>query len=529
MATRGTFNLRTAVLALGVLSAAAAVVVYFGVTNNWWRGQPSDVPQKAAESSAMPDLVRDGLGRPVKPFAIRLSKTTAQALKVTSGQVRPAGPLLLPPQVGALGYDTDRLYAVRPRFAGEVIEIAKVKEAHRLDGSAEKVEITRLVGPGDWVDKGQPLAVLWSKELGDRKVIYISALLDLYLDRELLNRQESAYLSGALSEASYQGLVNKVEKDLSAVFSAENSLGIARLTPAEIEAIRTEAKILQKRLKGKPETPAQRKLRLREDVKKWARVEILAPYSGRIVEKNTNLSDQVDPINSPPMFRVADMSTLLINANFNEEYLPLLQPLLRDPQRGWFFINELYQLFGMKPPPEGNGELRWKIHIEAATQVPVLDLPVLRIAPSLDPNNHTAMVIGRIANPVKDRQGQDKHLVVGQFVTATVAVPPIEDTVDIPTNALNEVNGESLVLVQPDPAKTEYALRRVAVVRRSLELTQVRSKLTPQEKALSEEEVRQGRRPIEPLQVGERLVTHGVTEITDAFEALLAKERVEKK
>jgi cobalt-zinc-cadmium efflux system membrane fusion protein len=514
---------------VGILAALVGVLTYFALSNGWWGGEQAAIPPPAAELQPSHELVRDAQGRPVTPYTLRLSPTAVKGLKVTTAPVRPAGDLLLPPQIGTLGYDIDRLYAVRPRFQGEVIEIATVKETRPLDGSAQRVETTRLLGPGDWVHKGQILAVIWSKELGDRKVALITAKLDLFLDQQLLDLQMDVAASGSLPEATFQATRTKVQKDIAAVEQAEQSLGVARLTPQEIEAISAEARVIQKRLQGKPETKRKRLERLAADVKRWARVDVVAPHSGYIVEKNTNVNDMVDPSKDTPMFRLADLDTLQINVNFNEEYLALLQPLMRR-QRGWSFLDDVRRFLGLNPLPlEIGGGLRWKIQIQADADMPELDLPILRIAPSLDPNNHTAMVIGRIPNPVKDRNGQDKRLVVGQFVTATIVVPPEDGVVDIPTNALNEVNGESLVLVQPDPDRNEYVLRRVAVVRRSRAVTQVRSRLTARDRELSAEEVRQGRRPIEPVRVGERLVTRGITEITDAFDALLALVRVEKR
>jgi cobalt-zinc-cadmium efflux system membrane fusion protein len=542
MATPRKLSVWTILWSVVAVSAAVGLIFVFTLIGGWWAGKG-----EAAQGPEQPlshQLVRGADGRPSKPYTIWLSPTTVKALKITSAKVRPAGDLLLPPQPGILGYDTDRLYSVRPRFQGEIIEIAKVNEFQRVDGSTQVEARPRPYGPGDYVRQGQVLAIAWSKELGDRKVNLITNLLALYLDRELLKFQEE--YSAAVPEATLRATRAKVQTDLATVYAAESALGIARLTPKEIEEIRKEARVIQQRLQdemqqpppGKPETPEQRLQRLkeqrlkrlREDVPRWARVEIVAPQTGVIVEKNTNVNDMVDPSKDTPLFRIADLSSLLINVNFNEEYLPLLQPLLRHPGGGWSFFEEIYRLLELEPfAQEAAQELRWKIHFEALTDLPVLALPVLRIAPSLDPNNHTAMVIGRIPNPVKDSKQQDRRLIVGQFVTATVVVPPVADVVEIPTTALNEVNGESLVLVQPDPDKTEYVLRRVAVVRRARDFTQVRSKLTPQDEAQSEEEVREGRRPIEPLRVGELLVTRGVTEITDAFEALLAKIRVEKR
>jgi cobalt-zinc-cadmium efflux system membrane fusion protein len=198
----------------------------------------------------------------------------------------------------------------------------------------------------------------------------------------------------------------------------------------------------------------------------------------------------------------------MINANFNEEYLPVLQPLMT--------------------AREDLSQFRWKVKLEAMPEVPVLDLPILRIAPSLDPNQHTATVIGRITNPVKDRNNQDKHLVVGQFVTATVLIPPGANLVAIPTDALNEVNGESLVFVQPTKDLPEYELRRVVVVRRSRDVTLVRGELSPDDRNASEEEVKQGHRPLGVVRPGEWLVTQGVTEMTDALEGLISKARSEQ-
>jgi hypothetical protein len=115
--------------------------------------------------------------------------------------------------------------------------------------------------------------------------------------------------------------------------------------------------------------------------------------------------------------------------------------------------------------------------------------------------------------------------IVGQFVTVTLYVNPEPDTVEISTDALNEVNGESLVFVQPDPARPEYVQRRVVVVARFKDKSFVRSnKLTAKEAEQSKQEVQKGRHPLEPLQPGERVATRGVLEMTACLEDLLSKE-----
>jgi cobalt-zinc-cadmium efflux system membrane fusion protein len=495
-------------LLVGIVAATPFVQP---VVKKWLHGHP---PEDAVETpGARPshELVRDKEGRPVKPYTMRLDPETVRALQVSTGKVSKAGPLKLPPQIGTLGYDTDRLYSVRSRFQGEVIAIGETTSNGKLE-SIQKFLKKHLIGPGDRVKQDELLAVVWSKELGDRKVALVSALLDLYVDQETLNRLEPIYQRGSLPEATYRTAVSKVEKDLATVYAAEAGLRISRLTAAEVEEIHKEARIIQKRLRGKQETPEQRKQRQDEEVKKWARVELRVPRLSDdpdrpliVVEKNTNVNDMVDPSRDTPLFRLADMSTLLLNVNFNEEYLPLLQPLMGNVPR----------------------EMHWQVRLEAVPDFPVLDLPILRIAPSLDPNNHSAVVIGRITNPVPVHD-KAQHLVVGQFLTATVAVPPGKGVVVIPTNALNEVDGESLVFVQPKADRPEYTLCRVVVVRRSKEVTHVRSELTPEEQKLSTDEVRAGRRPFSTLRAGELVVTHGVTEMTEGMSELLAKARTEK-
>lgn len=484
-----------------VVGIVAAMPVVQPVVHRWLNG---DKKQQGAGQANEPshDLVRDAQHKPVKPYTLHLSPVTVKGLQVTTEKVRPAGNLTLPPQAGTLAYDTDYLYPIRPRFQGEVIRIAEITEDPGDGRPTESRLKNRMIGPGDLVKKGDVLAVLWCKELGDRKVALVTALLTLYVDQENLAQQEPIYLKGSLPPATYRASRSKVEQDLTAVNAAEAGLGISRLTPEEIEEIRKEARVIQKRLQGKPETPEQRRQRLSEEIQKWARVDIVAPQDGIIVEKNTNLTDMVDPSRDPPPFRIADLRQLLINANFHEEYLTLLQPLLRHP---------------------GQGELRWKVHLGPGSDLPMVELPILRVAPSLDPNAHTAVVVGRIPNPVKGRR-----LVVGQFVTVTIEVPPGHNLVEIPTNALNEVDGESLVFVERDPNRGDYELRRVAVVRRTREITQVLSKLRPEDERESAEEVRQGRRPIATLEAGDVVVTHGVTEMTDALADLLAKARTQK-
>jgi cobalt-zinc-cadmium efflux system membrane fusion protein len=237
--------------------------------------------------------------------------------------------------------------------------------------------------------------------------------------------------------------------------------------------------------------------------KKWAEVYMKVPRFSQdqntklvVVEKNVNLGQMVDP--TTIIFKLADLSRLQIWVHPPEEYLPLLR-------------ERLYK----------GGKLKWHIQIQADPPgTKPMELPILQIAPSLDPYLHTPMVIGYLPNK------ENKYL-IGQFVTATIFVDPDPNTVQIPTDALNEVEGESLVFVQPDAKKPEYILKRVAVDSRFKDVSFARSKLTETDKKLSEAEKARGRRPLQPLLPGERIITRGVVEMTAALDSQLAKHRLE--
>ena len=83
------------------------------------------------------------------------------------------------------------------------------------------------------------------------------------------------------------------------------------------------------------------------------------------------------------------------------------------------------------------------------------------------------------------------------------------------------------MFVQPDPRKNEYAMRRVAVVRRLGNVAHVRSKVgarnLPPRAEDGEPEL-----PLEPLKPGELVVTSSVIELTQKANDLLDAAQSEK-
>jgi cobalt-zinc-cadmium efflux system membrane fusion protein len=156
------------------------------------------------------------------------------------------------------------------------------------------------------------------------------------------------------------------------------------------------------------------------------------------------------------------------------------------------------------------------------------------ISPSLEPNQHTPMLIGYLKNA-------DEKYLVGQFVTATIKVPPPPDTVEIPTDAINPLQGQNLVFVKKAGTENQFVLRRIAVAQSARvedvekstrtglksykNVSLVRAKLTEEDEKLSREEAAKGRYIIQPLEPGEHVITRGVVELTEAWEDLITQRK----
>jgi cobalt-zinc-cadmium efflux system membrane fusion protein len=487
---------------LGILGVLVVALVILGVAAG---PRVIDWLQKSAVASEPPEpspgshrLFKDPQGRP----GLELPPEVVDALHIRTVRVKEVSKeKALPLLLGTLNYDPDFLYPARSIGNGKVTRIASLLGTERVasPSSLPRDPRDRPVRFGDYVKKGQLLAVVRSPDLADKKGNYVDALLDLHVDEEKLAGLEGPYRRGAIAPASYRDAVAKVEKDLTAVNRARRTLELAELKPDEIERLDREAETIKKRLKELLKKNRKEKKRLydREQVDQWARVEIRAPHAGVIVEKNTNVGDIVDPGKDPPPFRIADLNTVGVWIHPPAEYLPVLQKLLKRHK-------------GKK--------LRMELRLQSNPTASPLQGELIGFAPSLDPNLRLPLLLGRIKNP----RG---NLLIGELLTAKVFVPQETDLVQIPPRALNEVGGQSLVFVKVPGGKdgrVRFALRRVAVVNRFADAIQVRSvlHLTREEQEQLKKDLARGLRPIEPLRPGERVAVGGVVEMTDALEDL---------
>jgi membrane fusion protein, heavy metal efflux system len=419
---------------LVVLGVSIVVLPTFGLSH--WFAKSSESPAPLTRPSGGAELV------PGSPASLRLAEDVVVKLGIQTDQVQNATrprPLTL---VGSLALDANRLARVHTRFAGEVVEVSTVPE-----WTAGGPNTFRQVQLGDKVQKDQLLAVVWCKDLGEKKSELVDALIHLRIDQLNLKYLQELLAKGATTEKAVREGQRNVQVREIAVAKAERTLRSWSLTDEEIHLVKGEAERI--------ETAGIWDM---EQDEKWASVDVVSPIDGTIVEKNVVEGDIV-AVDSD-LFKVADLSVLNAWARIYEEDIPMVHSL---------------------PKP-----IRWTLRLNSNPRAAPIVGTIDRIGEIIDPNEHMALLAGLVKNHPTDQ------LHAGQFITASIDLPAEPDVVEIPTRALVEDGDESIVFVQQSPDARRYTIRRVAVVRRHHDVVYVRSRLTERQQSQGLEEVHEG-------------------------------------
>ncbi len=214
----------------------------------------------------------------------------------------------------------------------------------------------------------------------------------------------------------------------------ERTLRSWRLTDQEIDAVRHEASLVKQR-----DGTSDAKLD-----KTWAEVEVRAAMEGVILERNFNVGDIVEQ--NDGLFKIADLSRLRVVVHIYEE--------------------DLWSIRALKPE-----QRIWKIDLKTDPVDNAIEGSFELIGSVIDPSQHTGVVMGWLDNSAG-------LLSVGQFVTASIALPSDRRLVAIPDTALIEEGDRSMVFVQCDDKGLEFERRKVAVVRRQSGIVLVDSEPT---------------------------------------------------
>jgi len=361
---------------------------------------------------------------------------------------------------GTLSLDPSHLEQVRCRFSGEVIEIGKV-----ADGS-------RALQFGDTVKSDQLLAIVWSRDLGEKKSELVDALSQQHLDMATRERLAAVANTGAIPGRELKDIERAVEADRVAVSRAQRTLQTWRVSAKEMAEIEAEAKRL---IESTTEAAS-------EVAQEWARVEVRAVRDGVILEQNVAVGDIISQ--SDELFTIADLSRLRVIASAYEEDLSWLDAL---------------------PPDHRN----WSIAIAAAPSVEPIQGEISQIGKIIDPAQHTALVMGWVPN-------DQERLRAGQFITATIDFPPRGNEVTLPATAVIEQGGESFVFVAQDGTEITQP---TMFVRRSVEVSrQVRGRVC----ILIDPSKNESSSTIVGLKQGEQVVVSGAVELQQALLELSA-------
>lgn len=359
-------------------------------------------------------------------------------LQVASARQAPkTEPLVL---AGSLFLDSSHLAVVHTRFTGEVVRVGDVTDVNPQPGDSK----SRQVRAGDFVKKNDVIAVIWSKEIGEKKSDLVEALSRRNASRATLERLEGLE-KGSVSGQVVRDARRQYESDLIAVDRAERTLRSWKETEEEIAEVYAEAERI---VRGEN----QKDSRVRET---WANVEVRSPLDGVVLERNISIGEIVDT--GFDMFKIADISRMGVLANIYEEDIPKISAL-------------------------GPDDRNWRIRLKAEPESEPITGAFEVIGHVIDPGQHTAAVVGWIQNP-------DQRFRTGQFITATVDVPGPSNAVLIPNSAVIDQGPSAIVFVASDASRTEVAARHVTVIRRGRDFALIRK--APAESS-SDDSLREG-------------------------------------
>ncbi|WP_119681793.1 efflux RND transporter periplasmic adaptor subunit [Indioceanicola profundi] len=293
-----------------------------------------------------------------------------------------AGPSEVSTEVQVMGTivpDADRMAHVTTRVPGVVAEVLK-----------------RL---GDQVAAGDVLAVLDSRDLAEAKADYLAALRQEALASTTLKREEDLRRKKVSAEQDYLDASTAAETSRIALDVARQRLATLGLTDAELEAL-----------------PKQ-------DPRAMSRLEVRAPMSGRVTERNAVRGELVSA--EKEIFTVADLSTVWVN-------LPVYASDIPQVREG--------QVVTVKGPAGQTAQGK-----------------VIFTGPTIDPQTGAARVVASLENP-------DGTWRPGDFVSGAIASGGEPADVAVPASALQTLNGEIVVFVRNEEG---FETRVVEVGRRS--------------------------------------------------------------
>jgi cobalt-zinc-cadmium efflux system membrane fusion protein len=262
-----------------------------------------------------------------------------------------------------------------------------------------------LVKVGDRIDKGRPLATFDNSEAADVLPQYLAARTEL----ERLNTQ--------LAVATRQTERMRRLVDIGAAARKE-----LELSEAELKNIDSNIKAQQSVVAG--HAVKLRRYGIREDATSVVTTSIDAPFSGIVTKVEAAPGEMVTP--ESELFQVADVSQIWVQAEVFEKDL------------GRLVLGETASItFDTYPDEEFLGKVTY-------------------IGDVLDPQTRTTKVRCELPNP-------NRRLKLDMFATVHLPTTFDRESLAIPTEAIQQIDGKNVVFLQQ--SDTKFELRAVEVGR----------------------------------------------------------------
>lgn len=255
---------------------------------------------------------------------------------------------------------------------------------------------------GQEVKANQPLAILYSSELGLAQSAYLKAKARLNLAEQAYSRAQFLLQEKVIGEAE------------------------AQRRYAELLSIQAEADEAHDRLKLLGMTPEEFK-RLEQSREIRSVVPIVAPFAGRVIARKLTRGEVVETTEN--LFVIADLSEVWVVANIPEKDIP--------------FVHAVHAAKGTKAEVRVN-----------AYPGEVFQGTITYVGDVLDPSTRTMQLRLELPNA-------DGRLKPEMFATVRLFSEVRPDCLSVPDAAVQRDQGKTFVFVQRKP--TEYEVREVQV------------------------------------------------------------------
>ena len=267
---------------------------------------------------------------------------------------------------GEISLNRDRMAHIVPRVSGIVQEVRSTL--------------------GDFVEKGEIMAILESRELADAKTEYLTATKHLKLAKSVFKREEKLWRKKVSSEQDYLTAERDYAETRITLQSCEQRLRILGFSEAGL-----------KKLSSEP-------------IAELTRFAVRSPFSGRVIKKNIVLGEIIS--DAVEIFVVADLKTVWVDLDL--------------------FRNDA-----------DNIRKGQKVMITVSSQTQPIVAVIDYVAPLVDEKTRTTL-----ARIVLDNQNEE--LRPGSFITAEIVTKKIRSGVVVARDILQNVGGQTCVFIQDD-------------------------------------------------------------------------------